>query len=57
MSHKVDPVTTAILQDILLSITRQMDSYIERASPNFVTAVIHDVSTGVFTDKGEVIAL
>ena len=57
MSHKVDPVTTAILQDILLSITRQMDSYIERASPNFVTAVIHDVSTGVFTKKGEVIAL
>jgi len=57
MSQKVDPVTTAILQDILLSITRQMDSYIERASPNFVTAVIHDVSTGVFTDKGEVIAL
>ncbi|TDI16103.1 MAG: hydantoinase B/oxoprolinase family protein [Acidobacteria bacterium] len=57
MSHKVDPVTTAILQDILLSITRQMDSYIERASPNFVTAVIHDVSTGIFTKKGEVIAL
>ena len=57
MSQKADPVTTSILQDILLSITRQMDSYIERASPNFVTAVIHDVSTGVFTDQGEVVAL
>ena len=57
MSQKVDPVTTAILQDILLSIARQMDSYIEWASPNFITAIIHDVSTGIFTAKGEVVAL
>ena len=57
MSQKVDPVTTAILQDILLSIARQMDAYIEWASPNFITAIIHDVSTGIFTAKGEVVAL
>ncbi|MEE2821713.1 MAG: hydantoinase B/oxoprolinase family protein, partial [Acidobacteriota bacterium] len=57
MSPKTNPATTAILQDILLSIARQMDSYIERASPNFITAVIHDVSTGIFTAKGEVVAL
>ena len=57
MSQKVDPATTAILQDILLSIARQMDSYIEWASPNFITAIIHDCSTGLFTAKGEVVAL
>ncbi len=52
-----DPVTTAILQDILLSTARQMDSYVEFASPNFVTAVIHDLSTGIYNPHGEVVAL
>ncbi len=54
---KADPATTSILQEILLSTVRQMVSYIEWSSPNYVASIVHDLSMGIFTAKGEAIAL
>ncbi|MGI0090626.1 MAG: hydantoinase B/oxoprolinase family protein, partial [Nitrososphaerales archaeon] len=52
----VDPVTLAILRDRLLAISSQMISFVEFASPSFITGEVLDITTGVFASNGDALA-
>jgi len=48
----LDPVTVAVFRDRIVSTAKQMASYVENASPSFVTAEVHDLSTAIFDKQG-----
>ena len=54
---KLDPVTLAVVRDRLVSTVKQMASLVENASPSFITAEVHDLSTALFDRQARPVAM
>ena len=54
---KLDPVTLTVVRDRMVATVKQMAGYVENASPSFITAEVHDLSTAIFDKQGRPLAM